>query len=99
MRASAGARKAVWSAARFSVMLIGSPANIASRRASTPAARAKASSAARLCPVSEVLEKSSSIPAAWAEKRAKRCGSAAKSVRISGASEANVFSSAQSSVM
>ena len=56
-------RRATWSTLRFSVTLMRWPENMASRLASTPQARASASSFARAASVRLVLEKSSRRPA------------------------------------
>ena len=53
---AAGARSATWSTARSSVTLIFSPANMASRRSSTPARRARAISRSIVSAVSRCLE-------------------------------------------
>ena len=56
MSAPGGARSATWSTARCSLVLIAAPANIASRRAATPAASATARSADITSSVTRCLE-------------------------------------------
>ena len=54
--ASRGARRAVWSTARFSVTLMRSPRNIASARLATPARSASATSRSSVSRVTRFLE-------------------------------------------
>ena len=56
IEAPRGARSATWSTARFSVMLIFSPLNIASRRSATPASSASAISRRSVSSVTRFLE-------------------------------------------
>ncbi len=53
---SRGIRRATWSTARSSVTLMCSPANIASRRASTPASRASSNRRERISSSTRCLE-------------------------------------------
>jgi len=81
--APAGARSAVCSTARPSVRLMGSPANIASRRASRPHSAARPVSSARVLASQRFLDRSAKTPGASMAKWAKRSASAAKAVRRS----------------
>ena len=78
---SRGIRSATWSTARSSETLMCSPANIASRRSSTPRSRASSPSRITVSSVIRFLEKSRWRPAPSATSRSPRSGSAAKRSR------------------
>ena len=80
--APAGARNAMCSARRCSVMLTSSPAAMASRRTATPVTRASSCNAAMARSSIAVLLRSSSKLSARKEKRSNRAGSAANRVRM-----------------
>jgi hypothetical protein len=81
--APAGVRSAVCSTARPSVRLIGSPANIASRRASRPHSAARPVSSARVLASQRFLDRSANTPGACTAKRSKRSASDANAARRS----------------
>jgi hypothetical protein len=81
--ASAGVRSAVCSTARPSVWLIASPANIASRCASSPHSAANPVSSARVLASQRFFDRSANTPGACTAKRSKRPASAAKATRRS----------------
>mmetsp|Transcript_19906 Transcript_19906/g.52132 ORF Transcript_19906/g.52132 Transcript_19906/m.52132 type:complete len:273 (-) Transcript_19906:100-918(-) len=76
-----GARSAGWKTARFSVVLIFSPANMALRRPSTSAARARLSSSSLVSAVAFWREKSNSMSSASTDMAAQRSASATRSFR------------------
>ena len=76
-----GIRSATWSTARSSETLMCSPANIASRRSSTPRSRASSPSSSSVSSVIRFFEKSRWRPAPSATRRSPRSGSAAKRSR------------------
>ena len=75
-------RSAVWSTARFSVVLIFSPANMRSRQPSTSCRRARSSSIPMVSGVIRFLEQSSSMPSRRRENRSNRSGSSANRSRM-----------------
>ena len=81
--AFSGARSAVCSTARPSVRLMGSPANIASRRASRPHSTARPVSSARVLASHRFFDRSANTPGASMAKCSKRPASDANAVRRS----------------
>ncbi len=77
-RSPAGRRRAVWSTARPSLSLMGAPANIWSRRSSSPAARARSLSREMVSAVIQFFDRSTRSPAASRVRPPARPGSAAK---------------------
>ena len=81
MGRSAGRRSATWSTARFSVVLIFSPRNMAAIFSSSPASRASANRQARVSSTMRCLEKSNRMSSNRRENRSNRPGSCANRSR------------------
>ena len=78
-----GARSAVCSTARPSVRFTGSPASIASRRASRPHSRARSSRKCSVAASSRFFDRSAKTSGASKDRASKRAGSRAKTSRRS----------------